>query len=114
MNYEIGEDIGDYDEYEDNESWHSSDNGSVVWDSEGDEHEKDETEEKNQLIDQKFKLVIFFNEGTIDIDEFNFKMKKINDSLADLTFINDYYNNSLLEKEDTFVSRLITYSSDIR
>ena len=114
MNYEIGEDIGDYDEYEDNESWHSSDNGSVVWDSEGDEHEKDETEEKNQLIDQKFKLVIFFNEGTIDIDEFNFKMKKINDSLADLTFINDYYNNSLLEKEDTFVSRLNTYSSDIR
>jgi len=103
----------DDDEFRDDESYHDDDLDSVDWEVDNDEL-IDETDEKNQLLDEKVKLIILFNEDTLDIDEFNFKMKTINTSLEDLTFINDYYNNVLLEKEDYFMQILNTYTSEIK
>jgi len=97
-------------EYE--ESHHDSDAES--WYSNESVKELDQTEQKNHLLDQKYKLVILFNENSLDIDEFNRQIKNINQSMDDLEFYNEYYTNELLDKESYFISSLETYINRIK
>ena len=108
----MGDSENEWDSDRDDESDYNEDARSLV--SDQSEQELDDTEEKNQLLDQKYKCIVFFNEGSLDIDEFNRQIKKINDSLKDLQFINDYYNNDLLNKELNFINLLDNYIFEIR
>ena len=86
---------------------------SVVWD-ESDDDMIDESEKKNELLDQKIKLIFRYNAGAIDIDQFNKQIKNINKSLEDITFISEYSNNDLLNKEYSFIEILDNYIDAIK
>jgi hypothetical protein len=86
---------------------------SVVWD-ESDDDIIDESEKKNELLDQKIKLIFRYNAGAIDIDQFNKQIKNINKSLEDITFISEYSNNDLLNKEYSFIEILDNYIDAIK
>jgi hypothetical protein len=86
---------------------------SVVWDD-SDDDVIDESEKKNELLDQKIKFIFRYNAGAIDIDQFNKNIKNINRSLEDLTFISEYSNNDLLNKEYSFIELIDTYINAIK
>jgi hypothetical protein len=108
----MGDSENEWESDRDDESDYNEDARSLI--SDQSDQELDDTEEKNQLLDQKYKCIVFFNEGSLDIDEFNRQIKKINDSLKDLQFVNDYYNNDLLNKELVFTNLLDNYIFEIR
>ena len=80
----------EYDEYDEEfDDEENDEENETENDTSSEDEENDETEEKNRLLDTKYRLILTFNADALDIDEFNRSMKSINQSLEDLTFIND-------------------------
>jgi len=105
----------EYDEYDEEfDDEESDEENETENDNSSEDEENDETEEKNRLLDTKYRLILTFNADALDIDEFNRSMKNINQSLEDLTFINDYYNSELVNKEYYFMDVLNTYVGEIQ
>ena len=74
----------------------------------------DETVKKNQLLGQKLKTVLRYNAEMLDIDYFNKLIKDINLQLDSITFITEYSDSDLVNKEYSFLELLEIYISRIR
>ena len=85
---------------------------SVVWDES--DNDIDESEKKNELLEQKLKLILRYNADIVDLDKFNKQLKDINQRLEDLTFVSEYSNNDLLNKEYEFIELLNNYIGVIK
>jgi len=74
----------------------------------------EQTEKKNQLLEQKFNLIVRYNANAMDIDEFNKKLKSVNQQLEEINLIDEYTNTDLVNKEYAFIELLDTYSIQIK
>ena len=74
----------------------------------------DETQKKNDLLQQKLKLVLGYNATTLDLYEFNKSLKKINNDLDSIQLVTEYSNSDLVNREYSFIELLETYINEIK
>ena len=74
----------------------------------------DETQKKNDLLEQKLKIVLGYNASTLDLYEFNKSLKKINNELESLELVTEYSNSDLVNREYSLIELLENYINMIR
>ena len=74
----------------------------------------DETQKKNDLLDEKLRLILRYNAGAIDLDQVQKLLRENSKKLDEINLITEYANNDLVNKEYSFIELLEIYYTKIK